>query len=161
MFMQTLSLDRREFFRVGAAASGGLLLELVIPDRIGAFAAVVGQGTVAAPAALGAIVEIAPDDVVSIMAKNPEIGQGVKTSLPLIVAEELDADWAKVRVVQAGLDRRFGDQFAGGSTAVSTNWMPLRRAGAAARAMLVAEAASRWGVDADPLRTEGGVVVDP
>src|SRR5687768_16894085 len=104
--MATPSLDRRQFIRVGTALSGGLLLELVISDKLGAHASALAPQT----APLGAFVEISPGDVVTIMSKNPEIGQGVKTSLPMIVAEELDADWSKVRVVQADLDAKFGAQ---------------------------------------------------
>lgn len=149
-------LPRRDFIRVGAGAAGGLLLTVTLP---GARRAAAESAPVPPGAALTAFIEIAPDGTVTIASKNPEIGQGVKTSLPLILAEELDADWARVRVVQADLDPRFGDQFAGGSTAIVENWTPLRQAGATARAMLVAAAASRWGVRPDECRTEPGTVV--
>jgi isoquinoline 1-oxidoreductase beta subunit len=110
---------------------------------------------------LHVFVEIAPDGIITIASKNPEIGQGVKTSLPLLVAEELDAPWERVRVVQADLDQRYGAQFAGGSTAISENWLGMRQAGATARYLLITAAAARWRVDPVACRTEPGVVVHP
>ena len=111
-------MRRRDFVQVSATAAGGLLVAVAIPARLrDALAASPPAGS-----SLGAFVEIAADGTVTIASKNPEIGQGVKTSLPLLVAEELDVPWQRVRVVQAGLDPRYGDQGAGGSTAVSENW---------------------------------------
>jgi isoquinoline 1-oxidoreductase subunit beta len=159
------ALSRRGFLTIGLSASGGLLISTVLAPRLRAAAPVVralgGADAVeeVSGAAFGAFIEIATDGIVSIAAKNPEIGQGVKTSLPMIVAEELDADWANVRVVQVDLnERRYGDQFAGGSTAISENWTTLRQAGATARHLLVAAAAQRWGVDASSCATAHGRV---
>ena len=123
-------MQRRDFLQVTATAAGGLLVLSALPRTMHGLAG----------GSLGPFIEIGPDGLVTIAAKNPEIGQGVKTSLPLIVAEELDVAWDRVRVVQADLDRRYGDQFAGGSTAVSENFDRLRQAGAAARHLLVAAA---------------------
>jgi len=149
-------MHRREFVRVSATAAGGMLLTVAVPATVRrALAAARPTGGVT----LGAFVEIAADGTVTIASKNPEIGQGVKTSLPLIVAEELDAPWEQVRVVQADLDARYDDQFAGGSTAVSDNWEGLRKAGATARHLLIAAAASRWDVPPASCRTEDGVVI--
>ena len=146
--------DRREFLTVAATAAGGLLLGTRAARAAGA-----GPGAVVG---LTAFVEIAPDGAITIASKNMEIGQGVKTALPMLVAEELDADWKRVRVVEAPFDEaRFGSQGVGGSTSVWESWLPLRRAGAAARQMLVAAAAARWGVDPSSLRTEAGVVIHP
>lgn len=145
-------LDRRSFLSAGLAATGGLLISFRLraeSPRAGA----------AASAELGAFVRVDPDGSITLFAKNPEIGTGVKTSLPMIVAEELDADWDRVQVEQAPLDQRYGDQFTGGSTGVWENWDPLRRAGATARAMLVAAAAARWQVDPSTCRTESGTVL--
>jgi isoquinoline 1-oxidoreductase beta subunit len=106
-----------------------------------------------------AFLKISRDGLVTIVSKNPEIGQGVKTSLPMLVAEELDVAWEHVRVEQAELDPKYGDQFAGGSTAVVENWELLRSAGAVARAMLITAAANRWSVDSPSCVTERGQVV--
>jgi isoquinoline 1-oxidoreductase beta subunit len=154
--MSPRDLPRRDFLRVSAGAAGGLLLTVSLPGADRAFA----DAPAPAPgAAFTAFIEIAPDGTITIASKNPEIGQGVKTSLPLLVAEELDASWERVKVVQADLDPRYGDQFAGGSTAISENWMGMRRAGAAARHLLIAAAAARWGVEPADCVTEPGVVL--
>ena len=151
-------MRRRDFVQVSATAAGGVLVAVAIPARLrDALAA----ASPPAGSSLGAFVEIAADGTVTIASKNPEIGQGVKTSLPLLVAEELDVPWQRVRVVQAGLDPRYGDQGAGGSTAVSENWNGLRKAGATARHLLIAAAATRWGVAPSACRVDAGVVVHP
>ena len=93
--------------------------------------------------------QIRPDGRIIIMATQPEVGQGVKTAFPMLVAEELDADWADVEIQQSEIDAdRYGSQAAAGSRGTPTVWIPLRRAGAAARAMLLSAAAIRLEVDA-------------
>ena len=149
------SLDRRTVLKASLLAGGGLALEALIPLP----ARALGGAASGAPATgeLSAFVSIAPDGTVTIVAKNPEIGQGVKTSLPMMVADELDCDWRQVRVEQADVDQqRYGEQSAGGSTATPKNWLPMRQTGAAARAMLVQAAALRWRVDAGELTTAKG-----
>lgn len=146
---QGFSPSRRAVLAGGGA--GGLVLAF-------SFA---GKGAAAdGPAALNAYVQIAPDGIVTIVSKNPEIGQGIKTSLPMLIAEELDVDWANVRTVQAGNDPvAYGRQFAGGSMATPLHWDQLRQVGAAGRAMLISAAAADWGVEVASLTTEPGVVV--
>lgn len=147
-------VSRRVFLKAGAAVGGGLLLHAVLPPAV--------RGAMAAPAeagSLNAFIRIAPDNVVWIMSKNPEIGQGIKTMLPMVIAEELDADWSDVRITQAPLDQaRFGRQFAGGSMATPLNYDPLRRVGAAGRQMLVTAAARQWGVPVAECTTGSGAV---
>jgi isoquinoline 1-oxidoreductase beta subunit len=150
-----VATSRRSFLQASAIAGGGLLLHAVLPGAARAALASAGAET----ATLNAYVRIAPDGIVTIVAKNPEIGQGVKTMLPMLIAEELDADWDKVKIEQAGLDaEKYGRQFAGGSMATPLNWDPLRRVGAAGRQMLVAAAAETWSVPAAECRTAAGIV---
>ena len=148
--------SRRVFLKATAAAGGGMLLSLYLPGLAGGAAADEAQSP---SVRVTAYVSIAPDNVVTIMAKNPEIGQGVKTMLPMLVAEELDVDWSQVRTRQADLNPAlYGNQHAGGSTSTPQNWDPLRRAGAAARQMLVTAAAKRWNVAESECETGSGQV---
>ena len=146
--------SRRLFLQAGAAAGVVLLLSFELPGMARA------AGAPTAPA-LNAFVRIAPDGTVTIAAKRPEIGQGIKTSLPMLIAEELDVDWTKVRIEQAPVDAKvYGEQSAGGSTSTPDEWEPSRQVGAVGRAMLIQAAAQRWGVPAEGLTTEPGFVVD-
>src|SRR5689334_22269238 len=154
-------MKRRSFIQIGTTATGGLIVGVIFPHAVRAASGALRANRPASPAKIGAYVEIDTNGVITIAAKNPEIGTGTKTALPMIVAEELDVPWRQVRVVQALLDRRFGGQFTGGSTGISENWTALRRAGAAARYALVRAAAGRWGVDASACRTDQGVVTHP
>ena len=125
-------VSRRGFLRATALAGGGILLAsyaepLEALERLGLHT---GLPPMADPM-LSAFVRITPDGIVTITAKNPEIGQGIKTMLPMLIAEELDVDWANVRVEQADFDpTKYQAQIAGGSTATPTNWLPQRRVGA-------------------------------
>lgn len=107
-------------------------------------------------------VTIHPDGTVALVSKNPEIGQGVKTTLAMLLAEELDVDWESIRVETPIADSaQYGFQFAGGSYAITGNWDGMRQMGAAARYMLIEEAASRLNAPARGLRTDRGSVIDP
>jgi len=151
-------LSRRMLLKASALVGGGFALTASLPMLA---RAAVGDGA-AAPAAINAFISINPDNTITIIGKNPEIGQGIKTMLPMLIAEELDADWNLVSIEQGNTDAaRYGPQLAGGSFATPMNWVPMRQTGAAARAMLIAAAAQRWGVDAASLRTEPSMVVDP
>jgi isoquinoline 1-oxidoreductase beta subunit len=153
-------LNRRTVLKASLLAGGGLALDALIPLPAALAGAIEGKSPAAAQ--LSAFVAIAPDGTVTIVSKNPEIGQGVKTSLPMMVADELDCDWSQVRITQADVDqKRYGEQSAGGSTATPKNWLPMRQLGAAARAMLVQAAAIRWRIDANQLTTVRGRIVDP
>ncbi len=140
-------LSRRTLLTVGAAAGGGLLL------GVGRAAA---AGTAFQP---NAYVSIAPSGQVSLIAKVPEIGQGVRTSLAMLIAEELEVDLADVSVVTAGDDMaRYGLQLAGGSATIRLNYQAMRQAGAVGRVMLVEAAAKTWGVAASECAARGGKV---
>jgi isoquinoline 1-oxidoreductase beta subunit len=148
-------LDRRDFVKLGVIAGSGLLLGVRLPERSDRAAGA------AAPFAPNAFLRIDPSGDVTIWLGRSDMGQGVRTSLPMIVAEELDADWSRVRVVQADAHpEKYGRMMTVGSTSVRGGaWMPLRRAGASAREMLVTAAASRLNAPASELTTEKGRVL--
>ncbi|MEO8624763.1 MAG: molybdopterin cofactor-binding domain-containing protein, partial [bacterium] len=152
------ALDRREFIKAGALLGGGLLVGTYLrfgPDS--AFAA--EAPSAAADFAPNAFISIAPSGAVTIIAPNSEMGQGIKTSLPMIVAEELDVAWNQVTIVQGDLNPAFGRQMSVGSGSTVGNFGALRRAGATARAMLIAAAAQTWGVPASECTTDKSFVV--
>jgi isoquinoline 1-oxidoreductase beta subunit len=151
-------VSRREFLRVSAIAGGGILLASYL-EPLGAMEAVGARLGTSPETMLNAFIRITPDGIVTIVAKNPEIGQGIKTMLPMLIAEELDVDWKNVRIEQAPLDTvNFTNQWSGGSAATPNNWLPMRRVGAAGRAMLIAAAAQKWGVPATECDTAPGTV---
>jgi isoquinoline 1-oxidoreductase beta subunit len=142
---------RREFITVSVAASGGLLVSLRFGQGHVSAQTAPASGPAGFPAAY---IQIDPDDRVLIWSAQPEMGEGTKTSLPMLIAEELDADWGKVRVDDAPLDpQRYGGQGVGGSDAIRSDWDTLRRVGATARRLLIGAAAAEWEVPADACDT--------
>lgn len=142
----TTGFSRRDFLRVSALTGGGILLASYAEPLEALQRLQARSGTVPlAEPLLNAYIRLTADNIVTITAKNPEIGQGVKTMLPMLIAEELDVDWQNVRVEQADFDpTKYQMQLAGGSTATPVNWLPMRRVGAAGRAMIPAAAAKEW-----------------
>lgn len=164
---QDLNLNRRSFLRVSTAAAGGLLVSLYLD-----FPAAAQEGNQAAQAPPAkvyppdAFVHIRPDGKIVIQVNRLEFGQGVHTSLPMILADELDADWAKVvaelaPAAEVYKDPVFGIQMVGGSGSVAHSFQQYRELGAKTRAMLVAAAAQRWKVSPDQCRTENSLVYGP
>ena len=150
-------LDRRSFLRVSAIAGGGILIATYVPELEAKAARLTGRRRV--DYAPNAFIKITPDGVVTIVSKNPEIGQGVKTHLTMIIADELDVDWKDVRIVQGDHNpAMYGAQGAGGSTATPINWTPLRQVGAYGRSLLVTAAAATWSVPEAELTTMHGTV---
>ncbi|WP_187261470.1 xanthine dehydrogenase family protein molybdopterin-binding subunit, partial [Pontibacter beigongshangensis] len=153
--------SRRNFMKLAAAAGGGLMLGFSWSNSAAAVLEVVSDATMASGNInFNSYLSLSPDGIITIFSPNPELGQNIKTSFPMIVAEELDADWSKVKVVQAPLDsEKFQRQVTGGSGAVPHSWERLRKAGATARHMLVEAAAKRWKVPASSLSTDKGLVL--
>src|SRR5579863_295478 len=143
-------LSRREFLAVWAAAGAGLVIGFYLPHRS-------SSGAAFAP---NAFLKIAPDGKITVVMARSEMGQGVRTSLPMILAEELEADWKQIAIEQAGANPSlYGDQQTGSSASTRISWDPLRKAGAAAREMLISAAALEWGVPRSGCVAENSSVV--
>ncbi len=130
-------LSRREFVAAGVAAGAGLVIGFYLPHKAS------WEKESFSP---NAYLRITPDNKVTIVVARSEMGQGVRTALPMILAEELEADWKQIEIEQAGASTLFGDQTTGGSASIRTTWDPMRKAGAFAREMLISAAASTWSV---------------
>lgn len=163
---EVLEVDRRTLIKVGALAGGGFVVTSFVGSEPAWAQPAPSPGmepNAQAPATQGAgsdftpnaFIRIANDGKVTIQAKNPEIGQGVKTTLPMIIAEELDVPFEAIIIEQAGLNPALGQQFAGGSTAIPNNYQNLRRMGAVARSMLVTAASQTWNVPAEECSADG------
>src|SRR4029077_4392853 len=155
------SMQRRDFLKFSVAASGGLLIGFYLPG-VGKRASAQESPTSFMP---NAFVRIGTDERVTVIVNHSEMGQGVYTSLPMLLAEELEADWSKVGFEPAPVDPKynhpaFGMQMTGGSSSVWSGLEQFRQAGAAARAMLIAAAAQQWNVDASTCRTDSGAVLN-
>jgi isoquinoline 1-oxidoreductase beta subunit len=155
--MSTLSVtkkasgwSRREFVTAGIAASAGLVVGFYLPHRGKSGK----QGF-----SPNAYLRISPDNKITIVVARSEMGQGVRTALPMILAEELEADWNQIAIEQAGASTLYGDQTTGGSASVRTTWDPMRKAGAAAREMLISAAALTWGVPRSSCTAQQGNIL--
>ncbi len=155
------SFSRRSFIRTSALASGGILIGFNLFQACKPEAAPPVDISQLNFNDFNAFIKIADNGMVTIFSPNPEIGQGVKTSMPMIIAEELDVAWDNVLVAQGALDtNNFTRQVAGGSQSIRFGWEPLRQTGATARQMLINAAAAKWGVDASECKTKNGVIIN-
>ena len=157
--MSTATVDRRAFLRVSAIAGGGMMIAAYFEPIELLAQQGRGGGPPAPPLEPNTFISIAADGKVTIIGKAPEIGQGMKTMLPMAIAEELDVDWTDVKVEQGDFNAKYGPQSAGGSRGTPTNYEPMRRVGAAARAQLLAAAAATWNVPVAELTTKSGKVM--
>ncbi len=153
------SQSRRDFLKSSTLAGGGLMLSFSWFSQAKAADKIATLNLPEQWAELNGYIKITPDNVIKIFCPNPEFGQNVMTSLPMMVAEELDADWKNV-VVEMGVhdNVKLGPQFTGGSNSVKMYWKPLRNAGASARQMLIEAAAQTWSVPVGEITTKGGVL---
>ncbi|MFT4581570.1 MAG: isoquinoline 1-oxidoreductase beta subunit [Gammaproteobacteria bacterium] len=164
------TVTRRDFLRVSSTSLGGLVATAFLPS------ASANSAAVSEPAwlrdAVHLFVRVEPDERVFIGARGPEIGQGVRTSLPMLIADELDVSWDQVTVEQLpygvvaadgepGVDTKYGAQRAGGSTAIPQSWLEMRQVGARVRQLFVQAAAQTWSIDPDKLTTKSGYVIHP
>src|SRR2546430_2545022 len=150
-------VNRREFLKTGAA--GGVALVVGFRLSPSAFADQAQDQEKKPPNPFDAWVRITPDNRVTLILSKSEMGQGIMTALPMILAEELCVDWKQVKVQQAPTNPKVYDLGTGGSGSVAGSWLPLRRAGAAAREMLIAAAAKKWEVSTDTCKAKDGYVV--
>src|SRR5882757_9803696 len=150
-----MQVSRRSFLgiTVSALSSGGVLFGTFTESVASA-----QQPPQGPPLSPDAFIRITPDGTITLLSRNPEIGQGIKTMLPMLIAEELEVDWKTIKVEQADLDDKYGGQTTGGSRAVSNNWLPMRKVGAAGRQMLIAAAAQTWNVPESECYTASGRV---
>jgi isoquinoline 1-oxidoreductase subunit beta len=155
--MATLTVDRRAFLKTGAAAGAGLIIGFHVPASAADDPA--QQQEKKTPNPFNAWVHITPDNRITLILEKSEMGQGIMTAVPMILAEELCVDWKNVIVRQAPTDPDIYDHGTGGSGSVAGCWLPMRRAGAAAREMLVAAAAARWGVNTNTCVAKNGGVL--
>ena len=150
-------VNRREFLKKSAASGAALVIGFYLPSHALADQAAEQEKKPANP--LNAWVRITPDNRVTLILGKSEMGQGVMTALPMILAEELSVDWKKIKVEQAPTNPKIYDHGTGGSGSVSGSWLPLRRAGAAAREMLISAAAAHWNVNRDTCKAQDGGVL--
>ncbi|HKQ88590.1 MAG TPA: molybdopterin cofactor-binding domain-containing protein, partial [Candidatus Acidoferrales bacterium] len=153
-------LSRRSFLRTSAVGAAGLCLSVTWPEGV-VRAAQFARGRGQSEPHPSAYLHIAPDDTITFEIVKGEMGQGTVTSLSMLLAEELDCDWEKIRTQFAPVDPIYGNQGVYGSSSIRSTWMPMRTVGATARAMLIEAAAQKWGVDKSKLGTDNGNVTGP
>ena len=152
--LEPRKINRRTFLKFTGVAASGLILGLGYSHSAASKNAFSKHNFFPL-----AFIRIALDGKITLFAKDPEIGQGIKTSLPMIIAEELDANWENVEIMQAPIDKQaYGRQSAGGSRSIRLNWRALRNVGAIARTMLLQAAATEWKTDISQCTTNGGIV---
>lgn len=152
--MSTTPVSRRNFLRVSMIAGGGMLVGFSTSNND------TTTEMDESPFSPNAYIKIAPDGNITLMSPNPEIGQGVKTSLVMLIAEEMNVDWQKIKVEIAPLDAKYGSQTTGGSGAIRSRYTPLRQAGATARVLLITAAADTWAANISDCYAENGYVVN-
>lgn len=153
------TFNRRSFLKTSALASGGMLIGFNLLNSCKRDAILPVDLSKLNYKDFNAYIKISREGKVTIFSTNPEIGQGVKTAMPMLIAEELDVNWEDVYVVQAPLDtKKYNNQKAGGSQSIRTNWQPLREVGATAKQMLINAAAAQWGVNAKTCTTKSGII---
>ena len=158
--MQQSSTTRRDFLKVTTLTGGGLLLGFSWFSEAAATPAIIDKIPFAGSLGFNSYLSIAADGTITILSPNPELGQNIMTSFPMIVAEELDADWTKIKVLQAPLDtKNFDRQLTGGSGAIPHSWKRLRTAGATARSMLIQAAAQQWALPVEECTASNGFVI--
>src|SRR5262245_12091953 len=151
------TVNRRAFLHVSAVAGGGRILRLYTPEVAGQGGRAGGPG--AGPSlSANDYITVNPNNTFTIVAKNPETGQGIKTALPQIIADEFDVDWTQVSIKQADLDPKYAPQTEGGSRAIPTNYQNMRLVGAGARLLMLNAAAAQWNVPVSELTTGSGTV---
>lgn len=160
MTNQSNPISRRSFLRSSALAGGGLMISFTWLSAFNRPGIMDGPDIPEQWSELTGYIKITPDNIIKIINPNPEFGQNVMTSLPMIIAEELDADWRQVVVEMGPHDSvKLGPQFTGGSNSTRMYWKPLREAGAAARHMLLDAASQTWNVPLEELTTKGGTIL--
>ena len=152
----TIKTTRREFIKVVSLSGGGLFLASFVPLQN----VLVNPGDDPKIFAPSVYLRIDSNGIVTIIFHRSEMGQGVKTALPMLVAEELEVDWNKIVIEQSDADIKYGNQTTGGSTSIRLNWEPLRVAGATARVMLISAAATKWNVSPEGCYAENGFVIN-
>ena len=151
-------IKRRSFLKVTALAGGGLAINFSWLPAFGQINNADQRGLPDDWVEINGFIKITPDNIIKILNPNPDFGQNVMTSLPMIVAEELDANWEKVVVEMAPHNNKLGPQFTGGSNSIRMYWKPLREAGAKARYMLMQAAAETWKVPIEEITTNASMI---